>query len=234
MAQDNAEGAAARRLDRQYGWQRHLYDWTRPALLPGRDLLLLGVERAARSHETTRSGETPRVLEVGCGTGRNLRWLARRHPDWSLTGIELAAPMIAVASRRLRGWNVTIVRGDACSNSPDRPFRRVAPAEAVFFSYSLSMMQRPEVAVIHAGESLRPGGTLHLLDFADGEEWPAPLRAGFQRWLRAWNVRPGVLRGDWLEQVAPRLRVERATQLRRGYARLIVARRDDGRSARTR
>ena len=56
------------KMDRMYHLQRHFYDATRKYYLLGRDQLLRELN--------VRPGET--VLEVGCGTGRNLVILAKR------------------------------------------------------------------------------------------------------------------------------------------------------------
>ena len=58
-------------MDRMYRYQRYFYDLTRKYYLLGRDRLL--------SEMDVKPGE--RVLEVGCGTGRNLKILASRHPQ---------------------------------------------------------------------------------------------------------------------------------------------------------
>ena len=61
----------AARMDRIYRFERHLYDPLRKFFLFGRDRLLKRLE--------VRPGD--RVLEVGCGTARNLIKLYRRHPE---------------------------------------------------------------------------------------------------------------------------------------------------------
>ena len=53
---------ATRRMNRMYRWQRHIYDGTRRYYLLGRDRLIANLRPDA--------GTT--VLEIGCGTGRNL------------------------------------------------------------------------------------------------------------------------------------------------------------------
>ena len=52
----------AARMDRMYRYQRHIYDLTRKYYLLGRD-------RAIRDLQVPVDGT---LLEVGCGTGRNL------------------------------------------------------------------------------------------------------------------------------------------------------------------
>jgi ubiquinone/menaquinone biosynthesis C-methylase UbiE len=56
-----------------------------------------------------------RVLEGGCGRGVSLFWLARHHPDWQLTGVELDPVLVRSARRAVeRGHraNITITEGD--------------------------------------------------------------------------------------------------------------------------
>ena len=61
---------ATRRMNRMYRRQRHIYDGTRRYYLLGRDRLIanLGPNTGAD------------VLEIGCGTGRNLVHAARLFP----------------------------------------------------------------------------------------------------------------------------------------------------------
>lgn len=62
------------RLNNLYRFQRHFYDLTRRFFLFGRDDLLRQMN--------VQPAET--VLEVGCGTGRNLLKLSRRAPQRSI------------------------------------------------------------------------------------------------------------------------------------------------------
>ena len=57
-------------MDRMYRHQRHIYDLTRKFYLLGRDRLIAALDPAAGD-----------VLEIGCGTGRNLILAARRYPN---------------------------------------------------------------------------------------------------------------------------------------------------------
>jgi S-adenosylmethionine-diacylgycerolhomoserine-N-methlytransferase len=47
---------AAVRMDRQYRWQRHIYDVTRMPYLLGRDRLITELDPPFRAH----------ILEIGC------------------------------------------------------------------------------------------------------------------------------------------------------------------------
>jgi ubiquinone/menaquinone biosynthesis C-methylase UbiE len=74
------------------------------AAAPVRDLLL---ERA-----NLQPGE--RVLDVGCGSGPSTAAAAEAvRPHGVVTGIDIAAPMIAAARQRVRGPGIEWIVGDA-------------------------------------------------------------------------------------------------------------------------
>lgn len=171
------------RLDRIYGWQRHIYDWTRPLFLPGRDRLLDAID----------APDDALVLEIGCGTGRNLVRLARTHPSWRLFGLDLSASMLQTARARIpeamRG-RIRLARGDADDWTPAALFGSDLRFHAVFFSYSLSMVSEPARALGRAAATLAPGGALHVVDFGGRETLRAPWSWFLPAWLRLWEVRP--------------------------------------------
>jgi S-adenosylmethionine-diacylgycerolhomoserine-N-methlytransferase len=185
----------ARSMDRMYRLQRHFYDFTRKYYLFGRDELVddLGV----------RQGET--VLEVGCGTGRNLVRLAGRYPGARLLGLDASAEMLKSATTNLerRGWTgrVHLCQGYAQTFTPalfdlDDGFDRI------LFSYTLSIIPEPIEALDNALAQLKPGGTLHVVDFCDRAELPAVFDAIFTFWLKLFGVahRPEV--GQWFVKKA--------------------------------
>ncbi|MBI4771870.1 MAG: class I SAM-dependent methyltransferase [Chloroflexi bacterium] len=51
-----------------------------------------------------------RALDLGCGTGTNVRYLAEH--GWQATGIDFVPAAIAKARRKLRGLPVTLLVGD--------------------------------------------------------------------------------------------------------------------------
>ena len=81
---------AALRMEKMYRWQRHIYDFTRKPYLLGRDHMLarLGVP------------DDGTVLEIGCGTGRNLIQAARIFPAARYFGFDVAPVMVETAQRQ--------------------------------------------------------------------------------------------------------------------------------------
>jgi S-adenosylmethionine-diacylgycerolhomoserine-N-methlytransferase len=181
---ENAERTAhAARMDRLYRFQRHFYDATRPLFLPGRDRMLREVAAPAGGA----------ILEVGCGTGRNLRALAARLPGVTLCGLDVSAEMLRTARAKLPtalSGQATFARLAAGESDPREPFGRREPFDAIIFSYSLSMMPDRDAALRRALGALAPEGTIHLVDFGGFEAWPGPARSAALAWLAAWHVRP--------------------------------------------
>ena len=74
-------------MNRMYRRQRHIYDGTRRYYLLGRDRLIAGLQPAAGAN----------VLEIGCGTGRNLVLAAGLYPDARFFGIDVSTEMLTSA-----------------------------------------------------------------------------------------------------------------------------------------
>jgi S-adenosylmethionine-diacylgycerolhomoserine-N-methlytransferase len=144
------------------------------------------------------AGTTPTVLEVGCGTARNLRRLADMAPAARLYGLDASEEMLDTARRSLdRGGlpNVTLGQGLAEEVDPPAMLGTSGPFDAVFFSYVLSMIPTWEAAVEAALNQVRPGGTLAVVDFWDQGDLPGWFRTLLQSWLDLFGVhhRPELL-----------------------------------------
>ena len=79
-------------MDRMYRFQRYFYDFTRKYYLLGRDRLLAEMD--------VQPGE--RILEAGCGTGRNLIILAKCHPKTYFYGLDASAAMLETALAKVK------------------------------------------------------------------------------------------------------------------------------------
>src|SRR5262245_29779275 len=88
-------------MDRVYRRQRHFYDLTRKYYLLGRDRLVRDLQ--------ARAGES--IVEIGCGTARNLIRIAERYPGVKLYGLDASSQMLhtagdAIARAKLSGQTV--------------------------------------------------------------------------------------------------------------------------------
>ena len=156
IACDNNDTVSQAALQQYYKLHAGIYDATRWSFLFGRQRILNLVAGVAAPK---------RILEVGCGTGRNIAALCRQFPEASITGIDLSASMLEQAY--------------------DRPVHPLGePFDLVLCSYSLSMFNPGwEQAVACAARDLRPGGLMALVDFHD-----SPATA-FRRWMGVNHVR---------------------------------------------
>jgi len=176
----SSPGDHAALMDRVYKGQRHIYDATRKYFLFGRDRLIDALDCAP--------GQT--VLELGCGTGRNLDRIARCWPGARLHGLDISGEMLKNARARL-GSDALLARGDATAFEPVALFGR-GVFDRVVLSFAVSMIPDWRAAVDHGLRSLAPGGSLRVVDFGDCADLPRPLRAGLQAWLARFHVVPRI------------------------------------------
>jgi len=179
------------RMDRIYRHQRHVYDATRVFFLAGRDRLIRAMD--------LRPGD--RVLEVGCGTGRNLGKIARRYPGTELFGLDVSKQMLQTAGRKLKGLNVALACGSAEELDPVQLFGQPQTFDAIIFSYSLSMIPDWRKALETAMTHMNAGGSLHIVDFYDQGNWPKILRTILIRWLAQFGVRFDSTAMDFLQSI---------------------------------
>lgn len=165
-------------MDGIYRWQRHVYDATRKYYLFGRDPLLRGL--------ALRDGQS--VLEIGCGTGRNLAVVRRLWPAAHLHGIDISAQMIKSARCRL-GEAALLACADATDFAPEAIFGRQR-FDRIILPYCLSMIPPWRETIGHAATMLAPGGSLHIVDFGDMAGLPRMARHGLRGWLARFHVAP--------------------------------------------
>jgi S-adenosylmethionine-diacylgycerolhomoserine-N-methlytransferase len=207
---------ATRRMNRMYRWQRHIYDGTRRYYLLGRDRLVSGLQPAAGA----------RVLEIGCGTGRNLVLAARQYPAARFFGIDVSTEMLTSAltavSRRGLTDRVRVAHGDGTAFDP-RILFGLPSFDHVMISYSLSMIPDWRGVLQAAVSHLKPGGRLHIVDFGDQAGLPGIARAMLLRWLSMFDVTPR----DDLERALSRIAKDAGADLKferlfGGYAQYTV------------
>ncbi|MEQ9365629.1 MAG: class I SAM-dependent methyltransferase, partial [Leptospirales bacterium] len=145
---------------------------TRWAFLFGRTEVLRRLPPAAQfpgaaGSASAAAGRPLRILEVGCGTGVNLAYLARKYPEAELVGVDLSGDMLRKARAKLKPYGDRI-------RLLEEPYQAGGNAgtdfDLVLFSYSLSMINPQWAEVLdQAQKDLRPGGLLAAVDFSDSK-----------------------------------------------------------------
>ena len=207
---------ATDRMNRMYRRQRHIYDGTRRYYLLGRDRLIANLKPEAGAN----------VLEIGCGTGRNLVLAARRFPAARWFGIDVSTEMLTSAitaiARRGLASRIKVAHGDATAFDPELLFG-IPSFDHIMISYSLSMIPNWTGVLEAAISRLKPGGRLHIVDFGRQERLPGIARALLLRWLKLFDVTPR----DDLERVLSAMAAASGAELKferpfRGYAQYAV------------
>ena len=161
-------------LNRYYGWSKRIYDVSRKYYLFGRDRV---IRELGREDWST-------LVEIGPGTGRNLLQLRKAKPEATFGGVEACDEMLEFARERLPG--VPLVQGFA--ESVDYANLLGEPIDRVLFSYCLSMIQDQAGALDRALASVRPGGQIVVVDFADLSGMPGLAGKALHKWLDLFHV----------------------------------------------
>lgn len=199
-------------MDGVYRYQRHIYDLTRKYYLLGRDGLIADLDVPAGGA----------VLEIGCGTGRNLIAVGKAWPRAALYGVDISEAMLATArgcvAKAGIGDRVTLAQGDACGFDAQALFGR-ATFDRVFISYALSMIPDWEAALRQAARCVAPGGRLEIVDFGQQERLPGLWKRALFGWLGAFHVSPRAGLHAAVERLAQDVGgVAQSRALYRGYA----------------
>ena len=208
-------------MDGVYRHQRYIYDLTRKYYLLGRDRLIEGLDAQADAT----------VLELGCGTGRNLVLAARTYPRARLFGLDISDSMLETAAATMARKNlsgrVVLARGDASKFDVQALFGCEA-VDRVFLSYALSMIPDWRRTIIAALATLSPGGSLHIVDFGRQDDLPGWFRTGLRSWLGKFHVAPRDSMREVLEAECQRIGASLSFEsLYRGYAiRAVITLRD--------
>jgi len=190
--QQQQSGNHAALMDKVYRRQRHIYDLTRKYYLLGRDRLVKDL--------AAKPGET--VIEIGCGTARNLIKIAEAYPGTRLFGLDASAEMLRTAGEAIDRAKLSdrIVLAHALADelTPEL-FGLDKPFDHAIFSYSLSMIPDWRGALRCGARSVRAGGYVHVVDFGDLRALPSFASNALRAWLRLFHVAPRDQLLSWLE-----------------------------------
>lgn len=145
------------RIQQYYRFQSKIYDLTRWSFLFGRRAIVKLLPYQPQDVFT--------LLEVGCGTGHNLKLASRRFPNAHLIGLDVSGDMLSLAGKQLADKpNISLL---------EQPYGQgtypwSGKVDVILFSYSLSMINPQwESLLAQALVDLRPGGMVAIADFHD-------------------------------------------------------------------
>lgn len=173
-------------MDQVYRRQRFFYDATRKYYLLGRDYTLRHMSPVEDAH----------ILEVACGTGRNLNQINMRYPRRHLYGLDISSEMLRTATAKL-GVTAQLAQGDACTFDAMKLFGQ-DKFDRIVMSYCISMIPQWQSAIKQAVAHLAPDGEVHIVDFGDQAHMPAWFDRGLRNWLGQFHVTPRDGLGDFL------------------------------------
>jgi S-adenosylmethionine-diacylgycerolhomoserine-N-methlytransferase len=204
-------------MDDVYRYQRYIYDFTRKYYLFGRDRLIADLKLKPGA----------RVIEIGCGTARNLVKIAKAYPEARLYGLDASAEMLLSAGRSVEkaglGGRVKLIQAYAEDLAPAL-FGEQEPFDAAVFSYSLSMIPDWKQALKASHAALAPDGLIHAVDFGDLKGLGKAAERALRAWLALFHVAP---REELLTTIERRGAGRNLKLLAGRYAFIWTAGRDD-------
>ena len=154
-------------------------------------LLPPGIRRKAVRRLQLRPGDS--VLEIGCGTGRNLPFLLEAvGPEGHIFGVDLSEGMLSKARQLCtkRKWkNVTLIHSDASSYTVPNA------VSGVIFSLSYATMPHHKEVLLHAWKQLQVGGNLVIMD----AKLPPGIRGRLLLPYSVWIMKRTVLGNPFIQ-----------------------------------
>ncbi|MCB0180352.1 MAG: methyltransferase domain-containing protein [Anaerolineae bacterium] len=160
------------RMEQYYRLHSKIYDATRWSFLFGRRQII----------DKVAALRTPsHILEVGCGTGKNLVALGQTFPQAKIIGLDISESMLSVARKNLGSMTKRI---SLLCTSYDQSLKLAQSFDLILFSYSLTMMNPGwDQAIEQAYHDLADDGLIAAVDFHNSR------LTGFKKWMAVNHVR---------------------------------------------
>lgn len=157
-------------LQSYYALHSPIYDATRWSFLFGRNSLINALPDLPPE---------PNILEIGCGTGKNIELLEYSFPDAHITGVDLSPAMLTKANRRADDSDrITLLQGQYGTDDLSLPSFNL-----IVLSYSLTMMgSNIERVLQQTTNDLSKKGYIAVVDFH-----ATPFRC-FKKWMQTNHV----------------------------------------------
>jgi S-adenosylmethionine-diacylgycerolhomoserine-N-methlytransferase len=172
---ENFQPSQAQKMSAYYRFHAQIYDLTRWTFLFGRHWLIdwLPFDRMERFT----------LLEVGCGTGHNLKYLAECFPKSKIMGMDASADMLHIAQNKaMLTYNKPLLLNKLYgkghfTEGGQKP-------QVILFSYCLTMVNPNwDTLILQAKEDLAVNGYITVVDFHN-----SPSRL-FKKWMGKNHVR---------------------------------------------
>ncbi len=150
---------------------------------------LLGIREFAYRKiavETLKLDHGDTVVEIGCGTGLNFRFL-RDYVDseGKIIGVDLTAEMLSAANRRIERnqWkNIELVQCDAGA------YAFPEGVDGIISTFAITLIAAYDKIIKRGAAALSPGKRLTVLDFKMPANWPMWLVKFFVILTRPFGV----------------------------------------------
>lgn len=159
-------------LSKYYQFQSRIYDMTRWSFLFGRRQLIRTLPIPTKKSIS--------ILEIGCGTGKNLVQLAKKYPHAEITGIDLSEEMLQICRKKITPYQgrISTIKGAFGEVTFRENF------DLIVFSYCLTMVNPGWDRLIDQAKStLKTGGVMAVVDFHD------TAVSGFEHHMAGHHVR---------------------------------------------
>ena len=141
---------------------------------------------------------TPHIVDLGCGVGASLCYLAELLPSITATGITLSPVQARFAQERIQraglSDRVVCIEGDYCE-----PPSSMRPADLVYAIEAFVHGPSPERFFAECRNLLRPGGVLILCDDFKRTTPGDEATTAIDRFRRGWHINTLVTSGELLQ-----------------------------------
>ena len=174
-AADNLETRnQAERMNGYYRFHAKIYDLSRCTFLFGRRKIIDNLPFPEK--------DVLNILEIGCGTGKNLAYIAQRFPNAQMIGVDISTDMIAQAKKKMRRYAERTKLLEMPYGGENLDFKE--KQDVILFSYCLTMVNPDfEKLATQAQRDLQPGGIIAVVDFHNSRF------EVFKRWMGVNHVR---------------------------------------------
>ncbi|MBT3601545.1 MAG: class I SAM-dependent methyltransferase [Candidatus Latescibacteria bacterium] len=160
----------AEKLKKYYTYHAPIYDLTRWSFLLGRKKSIHTLSKIVPNQKNLK------ILEIGCGTGKNLKHLATEYPQAEIYGIDLSESMLQKAQKKCTQQITLINAPYKKSTFPGQKFN------LIICNYSLSMFDNVPNALSAIEHHLSDDGYLLVTDFH-----ATPFKL-FEKWMAINHV----------------------------------------------